>query len=239
MDTIVYIDGLNFYYGAVRNEPALKWVDFEALAHLLVPHDSVILIRYFTARVKPRYPGDRSNERQNAYLRAIRTNKLIQVEEGHFRSDVKWRAVANLPYRTLFMPTLRPHLVMRAIWTDNRRRQQNGAAMVQVKIFEEKGSDVNLGAWLLHDALAGGGPKAPKAIVITNDSDLATPLRMAKRCGVAIGLVNPHPQPTNNKLRNEASFEIPFRRDVLAKCQLPAVVTDNRKRQIHRPKEWT
>ena len=63
--TYFYVDGLNFYYGAVKGTPN-KWVDFEALAHLLVPHDRVEKIRYFTARVKGplhRRPGPRGAER--------------------------------------------------------------------------------------------------------------------------------------------------------------------------------
>src|SRR5204863_4117249 len=84
VSTYVYIDGLNFYYGAVKGTP-YKWVDFEALARALVPRDSIGLIRYFTAPVKPLFPGDRAHERQNALLRAIATNPLIEITRGHFR----------------------------------------------------------------------------------------------------------------------------------------------------------
>lgn len=75
-DTVVYIDGLNFYYGAVAKRPDWKWVDFEALARILVPLDDILLIRYFTAIIRPRFAGDRSPERQNAYIRAVRSNPL-------------------------------------------------------------------------------------------------------------------------------------------------------------------
>lgn len=237
--TIVYVDGLNFYYGAVAKYPELKWVDFEQFARLLVPQDHLVKVRYFTAQVKPRYTGDRSNERQSVYLRAIRTNPLIEVELGHFRADIKARALADRPSRSLFKPHLRPHTLMRGVWWDNARRRDIGqAATVLVKIMEEKGSDVNLGAWLVHDALAPGGRLADKAIVITNDSDLATPLRLAGQSGVEVGLVNPHDTPTNRKLLAAASFEIPFRREALAKCQLPDVVTTAKQKQLHRPAEW-
>ncbi len=127
---------------------------------------------------------------------------------------------------------------MRGIWWDNRRRRQNDLTTVIVTIREEKGSDVNLGAWLLHDALAGPRPLADKAIVVTNDSDLATPMRMGRQAGVQIGLLNPHDHPTSRKLLAEATFEIPFRRDVLAKCQLPDVVALANGKQVHRPNEW-
>ena len=29
--TIAYIDGLNFYYGALRNRPSLKWLNPQAM----------------------------------------------------------------------------------------------------------------------------------------------------------------------------------------------------------------
>jgi len=48
--TIVYIDGFNFYYGAVKDTP-YKWLDFEAFCRLLLPRDNVVKIRYFTARI--------------------------------------------------------------------------------------------------------------------------------------------------------------------------------------------
>ncbi|MCB9423481.1 MAG: NYN domain-containing protein [Ilumatobacteraceae bacterium] len=238
--TIVYIDGLNFYYGAVAKFPELKWVDFEKFARLLVPNDDLIKVRYFTAQVKPRYPGDRSSERQNVLLRAVRTNPLIEVELGHFRADVKSRAIAgDRPTRSLFRPHLRPHTVMRGVWWDNaRRRAPHEPAMVYVRVMEEKGSDVNLGAWLVHDALNPAGRLADKAIVVTNDSDLATPLRLARESGVQVGLVNPHDTSTARKLRTAADFEIPFRREALAKCQLPNVVRTSKGKEIHRPAAW-
>jgi hypothetical protein len=39
VDTYVYVDGLNFYYGALVKTP-YKWLDYEALSRLLVPHDN-------------------------------------------------------------------------------------------------------------------------------------------------------------------------------------------------------
>ena len=51
--TIVYIDGFNFYYGAVKGTP-YKWLDLEALCRRLLPKDQIVKIRYFTARVASR-----------------------------------------------------------------------------------------------------------------------------------------------------------------------------------------
>jgi len=53
MLTNVYIDGFNFYYGAVKGT-AYKWLDFSALCRLLLPTHSIQQIYYFTALVTPR-----------------------------------------------------------------------------------------------------------------------------------------------------------------------------------------
>jgi hypothetical protein len=48
---IVYIDGLNLYYGVLQQVPAEKWLDVERLCTLLRPNDDVRLIKYFSAPV--------------------------------------------------------------------------------------------------------------------------------------------------------------------------------------------
>ncbi|MGH8209828.1 MAG: NYN domain-containing protein [Steroidobacteraceae bacterium] len=51
--TIVYVDGFNFYYGAVRGTP-WKWLDPVALfRRVLGPQNDIIQVKYFTARVSP------------------------------------------------------------------------------------------------------------------------------------------------------------------------------------------
>ncbi len=51
--TIVYVDGFNFYYGEVRGTP-WKWLDPVAIFQkLLGPQNTLVKIKYFTARVQP------------------------------------------------------------------------------------------------------------------------------------------------------------------------------------------
>ena len=51
--TSVYVDGFNFYYGAVRRTP-YKWLNPELLfQHLLGPQNQLTRIKYFTARIQP------------------------------------------------------------------------------------------------------------------------------------------------------------------------------------------
>jgi 6-hydroxy-3-succinoylpyridine 3-monooxygenase len=77
--TIVYIDGFNFYYGAVRGT-AFKWLDMEGCFRKLRPGDDIRRIWYFTALVE----GSKLS-RQQTYLRALATCPLVQVILGKFK----------------------------------------------------------------------------------------------------------------------------------------------------------
>ena len=69
--------------------------------------------------------------------------------------------------------------------------------LVGVAQREEKGSDVNVAAHLLHDSLT---KVIDAAIVISNDSDLAFAVRTA-RSYVPVGTVNPSPNYLAGALR--------------------------------------
>ena len=234
--TYVYIDGLNFYYGAIRGT-SYKWFDLEAWVRTLLPRDNIGLIQYFTAPVRQQYPGDRAHERQNVLLRALSANPLISVHEGHFTTEAKWRPLADHKFglRDLFRPVLRPSPIVRAIFAEARRRRYEAWTLARVMVDEEKRSDVSLAAHLVYDSVTNA---CDKAVVVTNDSDLMEPLILAAQTGIQVGLVNPHRSPTNRRLKGVAAFEIPFRREALAKCLLPMTVRARNGRQLHCPNEW-
>ena len=77
--TIVYVDGFNFYYGAVRGT-SYKWLDMENCFLKLRPGDEIRRIWYFTALV-----DGTKGSRQQAYLRALATKPLVQVMLGKFK----------------------------------------------------------------------------------------------------------------------------------------------------------
>lgn len=66
--SIVYVDGFNFCYGAVRDTPRLKWLDLARYCRYLRPHDDLRAIRYFSAMV-----DGRTKPNQEAYPRALAT----------------------------------------------------------------------------------------------------------------------------------------------------------------------
>jgi uncharacterized LabA/DUF88 family protein len=83
--TIVYIDGFNLYYGAVRDVPALKWLNIEKLCRQLRPNDDLQKIKYFTALI-----GGPTKPNQEIYLRALATLPTVEVILGRFK-EKKYR----------------------------------------------------------------------------------------------------------------------------------------------------
>jgi len=77
--TIVYVDGFNFYYGALKGT-CYKWLDLERFFRLLRPGDDIQRIRYFTAMVDGSH---RPN--QETYLKALATAPLVKPVLGHFK----------------------------------------------------------------------------------------------------------------------------------------------------------
>ena len=94
MLTNVYIDGFNFYYGAVKGTPH-KWLDFAALCRILLPAHRIQHIYYFTALVEAR-PNDLNKKiRQQTYLRALETLPNLTIIRGSFLSHIKKMPLAN------------------------------------------------------------------------------------------------------------------------------------------------
>ncbi len=94
--TNVYIDGFNLYYRALRGTP-YKWLDLSRLCGLALPKNEIHRIRYFTALVKPRAGDPSQLERQQVYLRALKTIPNLTVHRGHFLESVVSMRLANPP----------------------------------------------------------------------------------------------------------------------------------------------
>ena len=105
---------------------------------------------------------------------------------------------------------------------------------VWVDKTEEKGSDVNLASHLLRDAFRGA---FQVAVLITNDSDLAEPVRIVRQeLNLPVGILNPH-QHHSAELKHIATFVKRIRQSDLIASQFPAVLNDA-KGAIHKPPSW-
>lgn len=110
----------------------------------------------------------------------------------------------------------------------------NPAQRVWVDKTEEKGSDVNLASHLLRDAYL---RRFEIAVLITNDSDLAEPVRIVSReINLPIGILNPH-QHHSRELQQYATFVKRIRQGDLAASQFPNPMTDS-KGSFSKPIGW-
>ena len=107
---------------------------------------------------------------------------------------------------------------------------------VRVLRTEEKGSDVNLATWLLVDAFE---HDFEMAAVISNDSDLAEPIRVViTRLGLPVRVYNPQAMHhASSELTSVATLCRSIKQDALAKCQFPNTLTDA-SGSFTKPREW-
>jgi uncharacterized LabA/DUF88 family protein len=194
MKTFVYIDGFNLYYGCLKNTPYL-WLNINRMCSLLFPNDEIVKIKYFTAPVKVRKDSDvdRPN-RQQIYLRALRTLPNVEIIEGFFLSHTVSMKLAN----------------------------EKG--YVQVIKSEEKGTDVNIASHLVHDAHI---RNFEKAVVISNDSDLVTPISIvAGELGKFVTVVSPF-EKNNIQLKTVATSVKQIRKGLLRVSQFEENLSDS------------
>lgn len=197
MKTNVYIDGFNFYYGAVKGTP-YKWLNFRRLCEQIFPGNQICSIKYFTALVNAR-PGDPGQPvRQQTYLRALSTIPDFEIYYGHFlASRPKMLIAGSAPHNPQF---------------------------VHVEKTEEKGSDVNLATHFLADGFRN---LYDVAVLVTNDSDLLEPLKIVRyELNKPVIILNPHRKPSV-ELAKHASFIRQVRKGVLQASQFPAILADS------------
>jgi len=215
----IYIDGLNFYYGLVKNTP-YKWLNFLQLFTNILPRNLKILkIKYFTTIVKA-FPGDpQAPQRQRIFLRALQ--KVIDNLEIYYGSFL-----VNPRKRRLKTPLI----------------DSMGQTIIQAEVLEpeEKGSDVNLAVQLLNDAWL---DLFDWAVVVSNDSDLAEALRLIKeQHGKKILLVPTFSKKGKNLMKGPTSKLLKYadelryiRESSLRKSQLPDVIPGT---NIRKPEGW-
>jgi hypothetical protein len=156
--TIVYVDGFNLYYRALKGT-GFKWLDLKALFTELLPAQQIVAIKYYTANVSSAISLG-GPARQQLYLDALGTLPEVQVFKGNFLVNSVWGHL-NQPVR--FKPDST---------TVNIVPPPRKAWIVKA---EEKGSDVNLASHLVND---GWKNIFDVAVVVSNDTDLVEPIRI-------------------------------------------------------------
>lgn len=219
MITNVYVDTFNLYYGLLKGS-SYRWLDIQKLCQTELPANQINRIRCFSARVIARPDDPDQRNRQNAYLRALETTPNLTMHLGHFlESEVNMRRVTP---------------------------DAQGNKFALVRKTEEKGSDVNLASYLLLD---GFHKDYEVAVVITDDSDLAEPIRLVRQelklrvlvlhpCkaadparGIAAGRVSV-------ELQRSSTKSIVIKEASLAASQFPVALQDAQGRTITKPVGW-
>ena len=215
MATNFYIDGFNLYHGSVKGTE-YKWLDISALCQHLFPDRTINKIHYFTARVLRFKHNMAAPDRQDVYLRALRTlPNVIVHREGWFA-----KRAARLPVYPV------------AYDTDNKCLK-----LTSVLKMEEKRTDVDIATCLLVDCFEGD---FDDAVVISNDSDLVPAIDVVNnRFNKPVWVVNPHfnDKPQRHLVAAALGHHTRINRSALAACQLPDVLTDSRG-EITKPTEW-
>jgi uncharacterized LabA/DUF88 family protein len=222
LSTYLYVDGFNLYYGVFGKErnwasATYKWLDLAAFAaHIWPSRAPIAKTRYFTALVKPPPYDPQMAVRQQSYLRALRSIGT-EVHLGTFKFR---RKSVRLVGHTAVLTTHSPAVVL--------------AAEAQIGKYDEKGSDVNLATYLIREIAKG---ECDTAIVISNDSDLVEPIRVARAdFGIDIYVINPQRRPVA-ELTQAASGSRDVALATLAACQLPPTLSDTAG-TITKPAGW-
>jgi uncharacterized LabA/DUF88 family protein len=205
----VYIDGFNLYYGSLKPNPSLKWINPKVLVEKIFPDLDIQCMRYFTATVTNRENDPTQSQRQQTYFRALKTIPNFHIIKGHYLSH---------PVR---MPLEIP---------------VNGERYATVIKTEEKGSDVNLATMLLIDCFK---DRFDIAVIISNDSDLTLPLKMVREeFKKQVYVINPQdPKKRSMQLNRNSDRHRDVRRGHLIAAQFPNPMQDN-VGEFHKPPSW-
>lgn len=182
MDTIVYVDGYNLFYGRLRSG-SFKWLDifklFQTIVKIQNPSAQIIKIKYFTAPVKANFSshGRDSVTAQNAYHRALEYlyGEKVEIISGYHTVEKGF-----------------PPRYQKPIDKDDR---------VAVWKFEEKQTDVNIALQMYRDAVNNDNLHQ---VLVSNDSDLELPLKLIRADvpNIQLGLIIPRPKPEGEKYRS-------------------------------------
>lgn len=230
LETKVYIDGYNFYYGRLKGTH-FKWLDYYTLFndYLLVrnglgnPRLSNGAIKLFTAPIHDRVAIDANSvSDQQSYHTALnkRLREKIEIINGYY--DVSKNS---------------------AKLVDGEKEPRDCKA-VDVWKIEEKQSDVNVAVHSIYDSLIDS--TIEQVVFVSNDTDILPAMSKLKEYrestgrNLIIGLVIPRKEErtANQSLIEASDWHIPNISDLeLKNSQLPNRITGGRKPSF-KPNSW-
>lgn len=225
MNTIIYIDGYNLYYGCLKHSND-KWLDlyklfYERILRGQSSSSKLISMKFFSADIKAKVAtnGQAAQQAQQAYHRALELlyPDLIRIIKGYYALEK-----ARLPIY---------------------RQPPDKSARVDVWKLEEKQTDVNIALEAYRDAAKG---LAEQLVFISNDTDLAPALAAIREDfaeAITIGVVLPirktiKGRPGNEQLSKHADWTRRHITDAeLASSSLPEKIP-TKKKPITKPEYW-
>lgn len=217
--TIVYIDGFNLYYRALKNSH-FKWLDIHALCVAALPAPAeIVSINYYTANISSKVSSASAPARQQIYLNALETVPLVTIVKGKFQISDIW---VPLKHPIRFEPP---------------SKLEAGATASKIKALnvQEKNSDVNLAVHLVRDACQG---RFDAAAILTSDTDLSEAVRIVtQELNLPVTLLDPGRVPPI-ALKQYATAVVPIRQFV-ATSQFPDTLTGKDGKPVIKPHEWS
>ncbi|MCY4513015.1 MAG: NYN domain-containing protein [Bdellovibrionales bacterium] len=210
LKTFIYIDGFNLYY-RLKHTPC-RWLNLQKLseAYLTSEKHKIMQIKYFTALVKGTLEDRLNITRQHIYLRALNTIPNLEIIFGQFKK----RQVTGLKCHY------------------ENGQYVEGNELVTISKWEEKESDVNIATHIVADV-----DQYDCAILISNDTDLKTPLKYVKEnFKKRIGIISPR-RNIHIDLRDASHFQKRISNNVLKQCQFPEKMKDE-KGEFFCPPKW-
>ena len=210
MRTVIYVDGFNLYFRALKNQTyPCKWLDIQAACIKLLSRENVVVgMKYFTARVSATKRDPNKALHQQIYIRALRqVTPNFEVIYGQFAThEVE---------KTLFTPI-------------------NGMRRAKVYETTEKGSDVNLAVHMVNDAWRN---KFDCAVLLSGDSDLAEAIRLIKanHSKKVVGVISASKTGMSKELVKECSFMRAMSRNLIANSQMLNPIPNS---NISKPVDW-
>ncbi|GHG21658.1 hypothetical protein GCM10017784_11500 [Deinococcus indicus] len=210
-----FIDGFNFYYRSLR-QGSHKWLNLQQLLADVFPEHDFVAIKYFSADVKDRQrrdaAGTTTSNRQQLYLRALRSTPMVEVIKGRFLVTKKFMPIHPVP-------------------------ATGPIPKIKVVNTEEKGSDVNLATELLLGAFHN---TYDVAVVLSLDSDLERPIQeIARNFRKPVHLAMGGSELPGREMRRASEGR--FRRitdEALERAQFPETVTLPDGSTVFCPESW-